>query len=116
MAVQAVVGQEQAAAQAADGILVHTALARLRADSSVLYAEPNYILTAAAVPNDPRFAELYGLDNTGQTGGTPDADIDAPEAWDIQTGTDVVVAVIRPRLQPRGYRWQRVDQPGRDRQ
>ena len=33
-------------------------------------------------PNDPRFAELYGLNNTGQTGGTADADIDAPEGWD----------------------------------
>ncbi|MEB3881890.1 S8 family serine peptidase, partial [Lyngbya sp. CCY1209] len=32
--------------------------------------------------------------NTGQTGGTPDADIDAPEAWDVQTGNDVVVGVI----------------------
>ena len=28
------------------------------------------------------FRELYGLNNTGQTGGTPDADIDAPEGWD----------------------------------
>ena len=35
------------------------------------------------------------MHNTGQNGGTPDADIDAPEAWDIGTGsTDVVVAVI----------------------
>ena len=70
-------------------------LARLNASRAVAYAEPNYVVTAAAtIPNDPRFAELWGLDNTGQTGGTPDADIDAPEAWDIQTGTDVVVAVI----------------------
>ena len=35
------------------------------------------------------------MKNTGQTGGTPDADIDAPEAWDICTGgSSVVVAVI----------------------
>jgi thermitase len=39
-------------------------------------------MRATATPNDPRFAELYGLNNTAQTGGTPDADIDAPEAWD----------------------------------
>ncbi len=76
------------------GMSKKNALARLRGNSQVLYAEPNYIVTAAATPNDPRFAELYGLDNNGQTGGTPDADIDAPEAWDSQTGTDVVVAVI----------------------
>jgi hypothetical protein len=38
---------------------------------------------------------LWGLHNTGQNGGTPDADIDAPEAWDTATGSaDVVVAVI----------------------
>ncbi|HED18248.1 MAG TPA: peptidase S8, partial [Gammaproteobacteria bacterium] len=76
------------------GMSKKTALARLRSNSQVLYAEPNYIVSAAAIPNDPRFSELYGLDNTGQTGGTVDADIDAPEAWDSQTGADVVVAVI----------------------
>ena len=46
-------------------------------------------------PNDPQFNLLWGLNNTGQTGGTPDADIDAPEAWDIQQGSqNVVVAVV----------------------
>lgn len=34
------------------------------------------------------------MHNTGQTGGTEDADIDAPEAWDIATDSDIVVAVI----------------------
>jgi thermitase len=48
----------------------------------VAYAEPNLILRATAIPNDARFGELYGLNNTGQTGGKPDADIDAPEGWD----------------------------------
>jgi len=62
----------------------------------VEYAEPNYIVhTNATYPNDPRFPELWGLHNTGQTGGTPDADIDAPEAWDITTGSEeIVVASI----------------------
>jgi thermitase len=57
--------------------------ARLNRSATVLYAEPNYIMRAtdAQVPDDPRFGELYGLDNTGQSGGTPDADIDAPEGW-----------------------------------
>jgi thermitase len=54
---------------------------RLNRSSAVLYAEPNYIAHATEVPNDPRFGELYGLDNTGQTGGSVDADIDAPEGW-----------------------------------
>jgi thermitase len=57
--------------------------ARLNRSAKVLYAEPNYIMRATAVqlPHDPRFGELYGLDNTGQSGGRPDADIDAPEGW-----------------------------------
>jgi len=57
--------------------------ARLNRSASVLYAEPNHIARASAaqVPNDPRFGELHGLDNTGQGAGKPDADIDAPEGW-----------------------------------
>ena len=61
---------------------------------NVEYAEPNYIVHIDTIPNDLS-SSLWGLHNTGQTGGTPDADIDAPEAWDIQTGsTGVVIAVI----------------------
>ena len=55
---------------------------RLNASANVLYAEPNYILRTQATPNDPRFGELYGLNNTGQGGGSADADIDGPEGWD----------------------------------
>jgi subtilisin family serine protease len=60
----------------------------------VRYVEPNHVVRTLATPDDPRFAELWGLHNTGQTGGTPDADIDAPEAWDLTTGSqDVAVGV-----------------------
>lgn len=46
-------------------------------------------------PDDPLFSYQWGLHNTGQTGGTEDADIDAPEAWGIITGTnEVMIAVI----------------------
>jgi subtilisin family serine protease len=65
--------------------------------SDVLYAEPNWIYRSTAVPNDPRFTngELWGLHNTGQSGGTADADIDAPEAWNTTIGSSsVVVAVV----------------------
>jgi thermitase len=58
------------------------AVTALNRSPLVDYAEVNTILTAGATPNDPRYAEEYGLNNTGQTGGTPDADIDAPEGWD----------------------------------
>ena len=67
----------------------------LNDDPKVEYAGPNYIYHTTEIPNDPSFDELWGLHNTGQSGGTDDADIDAPEAWDIHTGSnDVVIAVI----------------------
>ena len=61
----------------------------------VEYAEPNYLYYHCMMPNDPLFDQQWALHNTGQTGGTYDADIDAPEAWDIETGDpEVVIAVI----------------------
>ncbi len=67
-----------------------------REGTVVRYAEPDYIIHVTQTqPNDSQFAELWGMNNTGQTGGAADADIDAPEAWDIATGnSDVVVAVV----------------------
>lgn len=45
-------------------------------------------------PNDPRYNNQWHYHNTGQTGGTADADIDLPEAWDIERGhPDVIVAI-----------------------
>ncbi len=74
---------------------VKLAVNHLRGLPEVEYAEPNYLRYLNDTPNDPRYPEMWGLENTGQTGGTPDADIGAPEAWDIITGdSDVAVAVI----------------------
>ncbi len=86
---------------------IEEALAILRGNPLVEYAEPNYIVRALATfpndppfdPGDPNYGKLWGLHNTGQPvngiPGTSDADIDAPEAWDIHTGSsDVVIAVI----------------------
>jgi hypothetical protein len=65
-----------------------------RTDPEVIFAEPNYIVTLNQVPNDPSFSLLWGLHNTGQRG-VADTDIDAPEAWDICTGsTNVIIAVV----------------------
>ncbi len=51
-------------------------------------------------PSDPMFDQQWALNNTGQSGGTPDADVDAPEAWDITTGgatilgDTIVIAIV----------------------
>jgi subtilisin family serine protease len=65
----------------------------------VKYAMPNYFLELLEIPNDESFDFQWGLHNTGQTidyfTGTPDADIDAPEAWNIETGSpDITIAII----------------------
>jgi subtilisin family serine protease len=70
-------------------------LSFLNSRPEVIYAEPNYIWKAVAIPNDPDFSKLWGLHNTGQTGGTADADIDAPEAWEKSKGSkNVIIAVV----------------------
>jgi subtilisin family serine protease len=77
-------GAEQWRLQAGES--VEQAIARLSGDPRVEYAEPNYLLRADRLPDDPRLTEQYALHNTGQTGGTPGADVDALRAWNISTG------------------------------
>ena len=61
----------------------------------VASVEPDFVIAPAAIPNDPSFGSLWGLHNTGQSGGLADADIDAPAAWETTTGSrSVVIAVI----------------------
>jgi len=93
---------------------------RYNKNPNVQYAEPNFIRSipeplshapgSEVVPGDFYFDEEWGLNNTGQMFqcipwpfggelcfyiGTPDADMDAPEAWAISTGSPTVkVAVI----------------------
>ncbi|RME36676.1 MAG: hypothetical protein D6794_08160 [Deltaproteobacteria bacterium] len=74
-----------------NGYTVKQALNYFKSSGIVQYAEPNYYRYLNAVPNDPQFPQMWGLDNTGQTGGTPNADIDAPLAWDISTGSQQVI-------------------------
>jgi uncharacterized repeat protein (TIGR01451 family) len=83
------------------GLSVEDALKKLSKKRGIIYAQPNYIYknklcsTFPTPPNDPNFGDQWGLHNTGQRGGTPDADIDAPEAWDIRTNADnIIVAVL----------------------
>lgn len=78
---------------------VPAAVLAYRQDPDVMWARPSYEATALDFPDDPEFSKLWGLHNTGQTidddTGVPDADVDAPQAWDIWEGTgDCVVAVV----------------------
>jgi VCBS repeat-containing protein len=77
------------------GSSVAEVMRRYRMDPSVLYVEPNYPVSVATVPSDPLFAEQWALENTGQSGGKAGADIGAPAAWTMSTGSpDALVAVI----------------------
>jgi subtilisin family serine protease len=78
-------------------------LAAMPAALRFMAAHPELALSAEAdgvgfgggTPNDPSFSSQWGFHNTGQSGGTADADVDAPEFWDIIGGTPgIVVAVL----------------------
>jgi len=82
-----------------EDISVEDALTILKNNVHIEYAEPNYISTLNAIPNDPDFNLQWSLLNEGQevngSTGTADADIQLSDAWDIYTGTnEIVVAVI----------------------
>lgn len=81
------------------GVSVERATRKLERVDGVAFAEPNYLFELRAEPNDPLFGQEWGLNNTGQVvagvPGVPDADIDAPEAWETTTGSsDVLVAIV----------------------
>lgn len=81
------------------GVNVEDALAKYRQSPAVDYAEPNYLYQLSAIPNDTLFTSLWGLHNTGQTVngtvGTAGADIEAPQAWDLTTGSpNVIIGVV----------------------
>jgi parallel beta-helix repeat protein len=58
-------------------------------DPNIEYVEPNYIYKLFLVPNDPYFDIQWALNQSN------DCDIDAPDAWNISTGSsDIVIAVI----------------------
>lgn len=83
-----------------EGDTVDEAIVRLRANQLVEFVEPDFMGRGTGVkiaeyylpgftPNDPRFSDQWYLDNIS------DADIDMPEAWDIQrSASSVPVAVL----------------------
>lgn len=77
-----------------NGVTVDSAIRFLQAQSVVRLAEPDMPVFPDQV-NDPSYGVQWGLHNTGQSGGTVDADVDAPEAWAlIPSMTNVMVAVL----------------------
>ncbi|MGD9695536.1 MAG: S8 family serine peptidase [Thermoleophilia bacterium] len=81
------------------GESVDAVVARLRADPRVRWAEPVFRVRAAVIPDDPLIPSQWGLINAGTAvqgnPATPDADIDADEAWDRTMGDPrVTVAVV----------------------
>jgi subtilisin family serine protease len=67
------------------------ALDALNADPDVRYALPNSLLRVAGDLTGSQWA----LDNPGEIfGAVADADIDAPDAWQVMEGQDVTVAVV----------------------
>ena len=63
----------------------------------VEWAEPNFIreINFSFTPNDPLYPHQQHLHNTGQNYATSDADVDAPEAWNISNGSSSVsIAII----------------------
>lgn len=84
---------------------ISEAVAELAAFPEIIYAEQNSIAVPHAVyPNDDYFDDpnnpgqggyQWNLLNTGQSGGTNDADIDAPDAWDITKGnSSTLIGII----------------------
>jgi hypothetical protein len=69
-------------------------------NDAVAYFEEDFSVgaTTTRFPNEEgssaEFSRQFGLNNTGQTGGVADADIDAPEAWDISIGSTQIVASV----------------------
>src|SRR5437660_9933949 len=74
----------------------------LRRNANVRYADPDYFVWPAGVPNDTNFNSQWGFQNNGQTvngvTGTAGADEHVISAWNLTTGSAganaVVVAVV----------------------
>jgi subtilisin family serine protease len=85
------------------------AVARYQANPDVVYATPNQVwsiddadsgASVDATPNDPSFLSQWALENTGQTGGVTDADIDAATSWNATRGSrSVVVGLVDTGVQ-----------------
>lgn len=73
----------------------HNYAKQLLAEGWIDYIEPNYLIKLKSTPNDSYYQNLWGMNNTGQMGGSSDVDIDAVEAWSItHENSNTVVGVV----------------------
>lgn len=70
------------------GKTIAETVAEYKKDPAVEYAEPDYIMSASMIPNDPLYSFQWHLDNSVYGG------IHAESAWDLSQGADVIVAVV----------------------
>ncbi len=79
-----------------NGFEVLAASNALAASDKTLFAEPDMIFSGrhGAIPNDPMFNQLWGLHNTGQSGGLSGFDMNIPEAWDVHAGSSAIINVV----------------------
>lgn len=81
------------------------AINKLRIHKLVRRVQYNHrVEQRALIPNDTEFGNQWNMLNTGQSGGIAGADIDATDAWSINTdavtahGDSVVIAIIDERF------------------
>ncbi len=89
-------GVDVYAPESHNGLDVLRASNELAASDKTLFAEPDMVFTGtnSVIPNDPQFNQLWGLHNTGQSGGLNDFDMDIPEAWDVHAGSSAIIDVV----------------------
>ena len=86
---------------------IDQAIEKLNFYTFIIYSQKDHKINDRLIPNDPEFENMWHLNNLGQNGGSEDADIDAPEAWDITTGSlnnDIVIGIVDS-----GFEWEHQD-------
>ncbi len=103
-------------AELADGALLEQVIEQMKSLPDIEYAEPDYIGKSDGVlvdeanegmdlpsssfmtPDDPEYANQWGLRNTGQSiggfTGVVGTDVNIEPAWDITTGNDAVLLAV----------------------
>lgn len=59
-----------------------------------MLSEAKIMMPLNSAPDDPRFVDQWHYNNTGQTGGTPGADISLLQAWSTETGDSQVIVAV----------------------